>query len=107
MTYTHICRLRGSRETGRMDPFSFAALHVSLSRLNHRLPGREAHPEVVQGTAEFHHEIADALLPQADQVFHNATALDTAVDMLDPQPTLVQRLGGQLLLAWTLGHKSR
>ena len=44
----------------------------------------------MQGTAEFHHEIADALLPQADPVFDDATALDTAVDMLDPQPTAVQ-----------------
>jgi hypothetical protein len=28
---------------------------LSLSRLNHRLPRGQAHPEVVQGTAEFHH----------------------------------------------------
>jgi hypothetical protein len=39
----------------------------------------------------------------------DATALHTAVDMLDPQPTLVQRLVGhvllktQLLAAWFLG----
>ena len=71
--------------------------HLSLSRLNHLLPGRKAHPEVVQGTTEFHHQIADALLPQADPVFDDATALDTTVDMLDPQPTLVQGLVGQLL----------
>ena len=69
-------------------------LHLSLSRLNHRLPWGQAHPEVVQGTAEFHHEITDALLPQADPVFDDATTLDTAVDMLDPQPTLVERLVG-------------
>jgi len=62
----------------------------------------------VQGTAELHHEIADALLPQADPVFHNATTLDAAVDMLDPQPPLVERLVDQLLLqgqlrtAWLL-----
>jgi hypothetical protein len=43
----------------------------------------------VQGTAEFHHQIADPLLPQADPVFDDAAALDTAVDMLDPEPTLV------------------
>ena len=30
--------------------------------------------------------------------FHNATALDITIDMLNPQPTLVQRLVGQLLL---------
>src|SRR5438093_6711342 len=72
--------------------------YLSLSRLNHRLPGREAHPEVVQGTAEFHYQITDALLPQADPVFHDATTFDTAIDMLDPQPTLVQRLVGSVLL---------
>jgi len=83
---------------------------LSLSRLNHRLPGREAHPEVVQGTTDFHHQIADALLPQADPVFDDATALHTAVDMLDPQPTVVQGLVGQLLCqgeflaAWFLGR---
>src|SRR5262245_50702794 len=57
---------------------------MSLSRLNHWLPWIQAHPEVVQGTTELHHQIADALLPQADAVFHNAAALDTAVDVLNP-----------------------
>ena len=71
---------------------------LSLFRLNHRLPGREAHPEVVQGTAEFHHQIADTLLPQADPVFHDTAALDTAVDMLNPQPAVVQSLVGEVLL---------
>ena len=78
-----------------MDPLiGFALDHaeLSLSRLNHRLPRGQAHPEVVQGTAEFHDQITDTLLPEADPVFHNATALHTAVDMLDPQPTLVERL---------------
>jgi hypothetical protein len=70
---------------------------LSLSRLNHRLPGRKAHSEVVQSTTEFHHEIADAVLPQPDPVFHDAAALDAAVHMLDPQPTVVQGLIGQLL----------
>jgi len=51
----------------------------------------------VQGTAQFHHQIADARLPQADPVFHNAATLDAAVDMLDPEPTLVERLVGDLL----------
>ena len=36
---------------------------MSLSRLNHWLPRMQAHPEVVQGTTEFHHQIADARLP--------------------------------------------
>ena len=46
----------------------------------------------MQGTAAFHDQIADALFPQADAVFDNATTLPTAVDMLNAQPTLVQRL---------------
>src|SRR5712692_1482910 len=83
---------------------------LSLSRLNHWLPRGQTHPEVVQGTAEFHHQIADAFFPQADAVFDDATTLDTAVDMLDPQPTLVERLVRPLLLqrellaAWLLGR---
>ncbi len=51
----------------------------------------------MQGTTEFHHEIADAVLPQPDAVFHHAAALDTALDMLDPQPTVMQSLVGALL----------
>src|SRR5215468_9383097 len=71
---------------------------MSLSRLNHRLPRGQAHPEVVEGAAEFHHEITDASLPQADAVFDNAAALDITVHMLDPQPPLVEYLVGPLLL---------
>jgi hypothetical protein len=52
----------------------------------------------VEGAAVFHHEITDASLPQADAVFHDAAALDTALDMLDAQPTLVERLVRPLLL---------
>src|SRR5215813_8262677 len=52
----------------------------------------------MQGTADLHHEIADARLPQADPVFHNPTPLDAAVDVLDPEPPLVERLVGQVLL---------
>ena len=72
-------------------------LDLSLFRLIHRLPRGQAHAEVMQGTAEFHHDIADALLPEADPVFDNATALDTAVHVLDPQPTVMQGLVGPLL----------
>src|SRR5262249_49820958 len=83
---------------------------LSLSRLNHWLPRGQAHPEVVQGTAQFHHPITDAFFPQADAVFHNATALHSTVDMLDPQPPLVKRpvrrllLSCELLAAWLLGR---
>jgi hypothetical protein len=52
----------------------------------------------MQGTAQFHHEITDARLPQPDPVFHHATTLDTAVDMLNPPPPLVQGLVRELLL---------
>jgi hypothetical protein len=69
-------------------PYAVPLTHLSLSRLNHRLPQGPAPPEVVQRTAAFHHQIPDALLPEAHPVFHDATALDTAVDVLDPQPTL-------------------
>src|SRR4051794_27354214 len=68
---------------------------MSLSRLNHGLPRGQADPEVMQGTADFHYDIPDALLPQAD--FDDATALDTAVDMLDPQSARVDLLVGSLL----------
>ena len=59
-------------------------IRLSLSRLNHRLPRAQTDPEVMQGTAEFHHQITDAFFPQADPVLHDPTALDAAVDMLDP-----------------------
>jgi hypothetical protein len=68
----------------------------------------------MQRTADCHHQSADALLPQADPVFDDATALDTAVDMPDPQPAVGERLIGhmllqrQLLAAWFLGrHEDR
>ena len=54
----------------------------------------------MQSTADFHHDITNALLPQADPVFDDATTLDTAVDMLDPQPAGVERLVGSLLCQW-------
>src|SRR6266571_9217646 len=52
---------------------------LSLSRLNHWLPRGQTHTEVMERTTDFHHEIADALLPQADPVFDDATAFDTPV----------------------------
>jgi len=64
----------------------------------------------VEGTTDFHHEIADALFPEAEPVFDNATALHAAVDMLDPEPAMVEGLVGPLLLScqllswWLLGR---
>ena len=52
----------------------------------------------MQGTTDVHHEIADALLPQADPVFDDATALHTAVHVFDPQPTAIECLVGHVLL---------
>ena len=40
-------------------------VYLSLSRLNHWLPRGQADPKVMQGTADFHHAITNALLPQA------------------------------------------
>jgi hypothetical protein len=71
---------------------------LRLSRFNQWLPGRKAQPDVVEGTTDVHHDIADALFPEADPVFDNATALHTAVDMLDPEPSTVQGLVGPLWL---------
>ena len=88
----------------------YASLPMRESRGNHWLPGREAHPEGVQAPAACHHQIANALLPQADPVFDDAAALDTAVHVLGPQPARVQGLVGpflfqrQLLTAWCLGR---
>src|SRR5262249_45957057 len=70
----------------------------SLSRLNHWLPRGQTHPEVMQSTAEFHDQIADPFVPQANPVFDEAAALGTAVDMVEPQPTLVERLVRHVLL---------
>src|SRR5262249_56181826 len=91
-------------------PYASNRRHLSLSRLNHWLPGCEAHPEIMQRTTDFHHEIADARLPQTNAVLHDATALHTAVAMLDPHPTLRDRLLRSVLLprallaAWLLGR---
>ena len=52
----------------------------------------------MERTADFHHQIADTRLPQADPIFDDATTLHTTVHMLDPQPTAVQRVVGHLLL---------
>ena len=41
----------------------------------------------MQRTANFHHQIADARLPEAAGVVDDMTALDAAVDVLNPHTT--------------------
>jgi hypothetical protein len=53
---------------------------------------------MMEDTAEVPHQIAAAHLPEAAAVFDAATALDTALDMVDPQPTLVELLVRHVLL---------
>ena len=79
--YTFLFYLLSSGEPDRGIPLP---KHLSLCRLNHWLPRTQAHPEVVERTAQFHHEVTDALLPEAVPIFHDATALDTAIDVLNP-----------------------
>src|SRR5713101_3689654 len=91
-------RIITAPQVGGSNASVWSSIHLSLSRLNHWLPRAQAHPKVMQGTADFHHQIAAAFLPQTDPVFDNATALDAAVDMFDPQPTVRERLIRSVLL---------
>jgi hypothetical protein len=52
----------------------------------------------MEGTADVPHQIAAAYLPEAAAAFDAATALDTTLDMVDPQPTLVELLVRHVLL---------
>jgi len=58
----------------------------------------EDEPGMRPGTADVPHPIAAAHLPEAASVCDAATALDTAMDIVDPQPILVERLVSQVLL---------
>ena len=51
-----------------------------------------------EGTADVPHQSADAHLPEAASVFDAATALATVMNMVEPQPTLVERLVCHVLL---------
>ena len=53
----------------------------------------------MQRTANLHHQIADACLSEAADVVDDATALDTAVDVLDPDPATRDAPIGHLLYA--------
>ena len=63
---------------------------LSLSRLDHWLPGTQTHPEIMQSTADFHHQITDAPLPQPNPIFDDATALDATIDMLNSKTAVMQ-----------------
>ena len=52
----------------------------------------------LKGTAEGPHPSAATHLPEAASVFDAATTLDTATDMVDPQPPLVECLVRHVLL---------
>ena len=73
-------------------------MHLSLSRLNHRLSQGEDEPSMMEGTEDVPHQSADAPLPEVASVFDAATALDTTLDMVDPQPTLAALLVRHVLL---------
>jgi hypothetical protein len=53
------------------------ASHVCVSCVNRWRPWGQAHPDMMQGTGDVHHEIMDALHPQADPVVHDAPAQHT------------------------------
>ena len=53
---------------------------------------------MMEGIADVPPPSAAAYLPEAASVFDAATALDTAMDMVDPQPTLVELLVRHVLL---------
>jgi hypothetical protein len=56
---------------------------MGLSRLTHWLPQGQTDPEVVQGAAQFHHQIEDPLLPQTEPIFDDATALVVYLQLAD------------------------
>lgn len=58
----------------------------------------EDEPGILEGSTEVPPPITDAHLPEGAVVFDAATALDTAMDMVDPQPTLVELLVRHVLL---------
>ena len=61
------------------------------------LPRGETHPNVMQGTADFHNAIANTCLPTAAGDVDNATTRDIAVDRLDACATAGDAPIGRLL----------
>jgi hypothetical protein len=73
------------------SPIEFISIELSASK-------GEDEPGIIKGTADVSHPIATGHLPAAAAVCGTATALDTAMDMVDPQPTLVELLVRHVLL---------
>jgi hypothetical protein len=48
------------------------------------MPGTIAQAEIMQPTGNFHHHVPDTVLPVADFILHDPTALHTADGMLNP-----------------------
>jgi hypothetical protein len=74
-------------ELSSSQEVSFEFISIKLSPAT-----GEDEPSMREGTAEGPHQIAAAYLPEAASVFDAATALDTALDMVVPQPTRVELL---------------
>jgi hypothetical protein len=72
-----------STATKQLQQRTSEGVQQSSSRLKYRLPWCQPHAEVMQGTADFHDQVANTRLPQAIGVADDATMLDTAVDVLD------------------------
>src|SRR5271155_2156885 len=62
--------------------------------------GAEGAPESCAGHSRSSSRDRGRVLPQPHLVFDDATTLEAAVGMLDPQPTLVQCLISQLSFSW-------
>ncbi len=54
---------------------------------------------IMQGTTDFHHLITCSSPQEAADVFEDATALDTPIDLFDSHPTTCQGLIGRFLLS--------
>src|SRR5437016_3856559 len=73
-----------------------APMGLSLSRVNHRLPEREANTAGVQGPADVQHDSTATLRPQTEPVLAAATT---------PAPTLARRAPELAVVQRLLGHR--
>src|SRR5438132_1550078 len=83
--------IAGVGEVRGLPSFELISMQSSAAQ------GEDA-PSMIEGTADIPHSIAAAHLPEAAAVFDAVPALDTAMDMVDPQPPLVELLVRHVLL---------